>query len=184
MNTQNTTPRPVNEKALRRWINECYEGAASCSTWTLQECEEFVTEHHVQGLDAFRQSPYREWPPYQNSRPGVRATVDAVFEAIQNSASPLVGLDLTSATGTVGCSFTWYDGSKYRVEILDDGRLHRLYRYEYTGRWVKDEESGEMWEDATWRTVRAMSKDRAGRLLGNALKDYPAALPWDRAAAL
>lgn len=185
MNTQDNTQAPVNdvnEPALRRWINEQYEGAASCASWTLQECLDFAAEHHTMGVEAFRQTPYRAYSIYREATPEARATADAVFNAVRNSASPLLGMEAQHDTGLVGCAFTWYDGGKYRVTINPTGQPVRLYRYEYTGRWARDPEDGELYEDGTWRTVRNFSRDRAGRVLARGLADVPGALPWERAA--
>jgi hypothetical protein len=53
----------INVPALRRWINECYDGGASCSTWTVDQCIEFVTDPeigHVDGLAPFLRTVNRE----------------------------------------------------------------------------------------------------------------------------
>lgn len=183
MNT--TEQSPVNEKAIRRWINDQYEGAAGCATWTLEDCQAYVEQFHVQGLDAFRQTPYRSWDVYRAARPAAREAIDAVFDAIRNSASPLLGLDLSTESGMIRCSFTWHDGAQYRVEVTREGLLSRLFRYELTGGWTLDDGAeGGMVPDTTWRTVRTFSKDRAGKVLAPALTGRRGTPAWTRAAGL
>lgn len=181
MNTAETAARPVNEKAMRRWIDEGYEGAASCVTWTVQECRDFVEQYHAQGLEAFRQAPYQGWSAYTQAAPEARATVTAVFNAVANVASPAVGLEVQNA-GVLACSFTWHDGAQYRVDITRHGFLARLYRLELVGGWVHDEALGAMIPDSTWRTVRVFTRDRAGKVLGPALAGFPAFAAWSKAA--
>lgn len=50
----------INAPAIRRWINDQYEGAASCANWSLAECVQFVEEHHVDGLAPFLRTVIRE----------------------------------------------------------------------------------------------------------------------------
>lgn len=178
MQQASLNPRPINLKALRRWIEE---DGMNPATWTAEECEEYAAHHHVRGLDAFRQSNYQAWDMYLTASHGARATIDAVFKAVVNVASPLLGMDVDK-NGVLGCSFTWHDGAQYRVQLLSNGQLARLFRYELTGGWAMDVDLGELVPDSTWRTVRSFSKDRAGKVMAPALRDLPALPSWTEAS--
>lgn len=173
----NTTTNPVNEKALRRWVRESYGPGAG--TWDLAECEEWAEDHHPYGLRAFHAADWTAYDAYRDASATARTTVDAVFTAVRNFTGPDYRLEVDNF-GNLELSFTWHDGAKYRVKVTGGGSLERLFRLELTGGWVPCD--GERVPETLWRTVRAFSRDRAGKLLAG-LPFPPATASWAEAAA-
>jgi hypothetical protein len=123
---------------------------------------------------------YHSYPQYEDATRGAQEAIDAVFAATAKQTSAYKGLDVDSATGNLGASFTWHDGAQYRVQLTRTGVLDRLFRLQYTGRMIDD--GGVMVEDVVWRTVREFSKDRAGKVLARSLPGLPASNAWETAA--
>lgn len=125
---------------------------------------------------------YRSYDQYLTASPAAQETVDAVRAALAKFTAPTYDIDTTAGTGEVGVSFRWHDGAGYHLTLTRGGELLRLFRIQYTGRMVEDG-AGTMVEEAVWRTVRAFSKDRAGKILGRTLEGRPAAGAWTEAAS-
>lgn len=126
--------------------------------------------------------PYQTWDIYRDSSRAARATMDAVVDAVRKVTSPHYGLARDHRDDFREVSFTWHDGAQYRVTMSGAGVLARLYRLQYTGAMIQDDELGPI-PDVCWRTVRAFSRDRAGKVLAVALADHPAGPAWREAAA-
>ena len=175
-------PRPVNEKALRRWINDHPGTPADTFAWSIERCLEYAETHHAIGAAAFRPSDYTTCPEYLDASVRGRSAVDAVFHAVRNHAGPSLAMD-EGRDGTIGCSFVWHDGAQYRIQMTTTGVLLRLFRLELTGEWVHAE-TGDLVPDSVWRTVRAFSRDRAGKVLAldDLVAHQAAATSWTEAS--
>lgn len=125
---------------------------------------------------------YQRSAAYVDASPEAQATIDAVRTALARFTSPEYGLDVGPGHNpALGVSFEWHDGAAYRVLLNRQGELLRLFRLQYTGGWEWDEVEGRDVPEEAWRTVRVLSKDRAGKVLRNV--DRPAAKSWAEAAA-
>lgn len=159
------SPAAYRLSAARRWADEQFGGAASTANWTTRQVLEFVAEHHVLGLEAFR--AFRFYETYQQASPEAQATVDAVFQAVEDKATPYVGVSL-HRDGQVGASFSLPTAdpdnpASYVVDIDPLGRLARLRKWVLTGRWI-DNGDGELDPAGSWVTVSRFSQDPAGKL--------------------
>lgn len=127
---------------------------------------------------------YRKWSQYLNAPAHAREVIDAAHAALARYTGPEFGLDVgPKHSPDLGVSFEWHDGATYRMTLSPEGELRRLFRLQYTGAWEWDEELDREVPEESWRTVRAFTRDRAGRVLGPALAGFPAANSWSEAAA-
>jgi hypothetical protein len=125
---------------------------------------------------------YHRQPAYTDASPAAQETIDVVFAAVARVTSPDRAVEV-AADGRLKCAITWHDGAVYEVTLNPDGELLRLFRLQYTGGWEWDELEGRDVPSEEWRTVRAFTKDRAGKILGPALAGRPAAKSWAEASA-
>jgi len=125
---------------------------------------------------------YHQDRAYKDAAPAAQDTIDVVFAAVARVTSPDRAVEV-AGDGRLKCLITWHDGAEYQVTLNPDGELLRLFRLQYTGAWEWDELEGRDVPAEEWRTVRAMTKDRAGKVLGPALAGRPAAKSWTEAAA-
>lgn len=126
---------------------------------------------------------YHRDAAYVDAPAAAQETIDVVFAAVARASSPDRAVEHQEHNGALACLITWHDGAEYRVTVNREGELLRLFRLQYTGGWEWDQLEGRPVPAEAWRTVRAFTKDRAGKMLGPALAGRPAANSWTEAAA-